>query len=173
MIGNTMSARRRHGKRTLERLLVALAALAWFGGAIVLAPIAAATTELVVVDRNTGLAIGGFDPVAYFTNGTPTLGDGDHEFGYAGAIWRFHNAGNRWAFMTDVDLYAPRFGGYDVVGLARGVAVAGNPLVWLIAGDRLYLFYSDAARQAFSEDPITILAAATRNWKTIQSTLSP
>ena len=45
--------------------------------------------------------------------------------------------------MADPDVYMPRFGGYDPVGVARGVAVPGDPRLWLIADERLYLFYSD------------------------------
>ena len=44
----------------------------------------------------------------------------------------------------DPDVYMPQFGGYDPLGVARGVAVAGNPNVWLIAGERLFLFYDRA-----------------------------
>jgi hypothetical protein len=39
----------------------------------------AATSERVVVDRYTGLAIGGFDPVAFFTDARPVQGDADYE----------------------------------------------------------------------------------------------
>jgi hypothetical protein len=133
----------------------------------------AATTERVVVDWHTGLAINGFDPVAYFTDATPVLGSDELEFRYAGAIWRFHNAGNRDAFAARPDVYMPQFGGYDPVSAARGVAVAGNPLVWLITGERLYLFYSHAARGTFDDDPERVLAAAGRKWPGLLETLTP
>ena len=90
-------------------------------------PIGAATTERIVVDRNSGLAISGFDPVAYFTDAKPLPGKGEYEQAVAGAVWRFRSAGNRAAFKADPDVYMPRFGGYDPVGVARGVAVPGNP----------------------------------------------
>ena len=73
----------------------------------------AVTTERVVVDRHTGLALYGVDPVGYFTDGKPVPGLADFEYGYAGAIWRFHNEGNRAAFAADPDVYMPRYGGYD------------------------------------------------------------
>jgi hypothetical protein len=47
---------------------------------------------------------------------------------------------NRPAFIADPEVYRPRFGGYGPVGLARGVAVAGNPRLWHISERRLYLF---------------------------------
>jgi len=101
---------------------------------------AAGITERIVVDQHTGLAIGGYDPVAYHTDAKPLPGSPDLELQYGGAVWRFCNIGNRAAFADRPDVYMPQFGGYDPVGVARGVAVAGNPDTWLISGGRLFLF---------------------------------
>jgi hypothetical protein len=118
----------------------------------------------VVVNPNTGLAISGFDPVAYFTDGKPVFGRPDLELTYDGTVWRFQNEGNRAAFKANPDVYAPRFGGYDPVAIARGAWVAGHPLVWAVIGDRLYLFYDDQARAAFLADAGRIIATAERKW---------
>ena len=67
----------------------------------------AATTETLVVDRHTGLAIGGYDPVAFFTDGKPLPGSADFELQYGGAGWRFCNFGNRAAFAERPDVYMP------------------------------------------------------------------
>ena len=136
-------------------------------------PTGAATTEFVVVDRNSGLAISGFDPIAYFTDRTAILGRGDFEYRHAGAVWRFRNSGNRDAFAADPDVYMPRFGGYDPLGIGRGAAVPGDPRVWLIAGERLYLFYSPENKAAFAADTGRAITAADREWPTVQLTLSP
>ena len=133
----------------------------------------ASVTELVVVNRHTGLAIDGFDPVAYFVASAPALGRSELELRSGGATWRFRNEGNRAAFTADPDVYMPRFGGHDPVALSRGVATAGNPELWLIAKQRLYLFYSDEARAAFAADPDNAIAAAERNWLEVQHTLVP
>jgi hypothetical protein len=170
MIGNTMTTPRRFGKRPSARAVFA-AVVAAFGSTLAV-PLAAGTTELVVVDRHTGLAIGGFDPVAYFTDGAPMLGKSEHEYGFAGGVWRFRNAGNRGAFIADAGVYSPRFGGYDPVGVVRGVGVAGNPLIWLLSGERLYLFYCREARDTFMADPKRLIAAADRRWAEVQLTLS-
>jgi hypothetical protein len=129
--------------------------------------------EHVVVDPHTGLAIAGFDPVAYFAEASPVLGKGDFEYAVAGAVWRFRNEGNRAAFVDDPQIYMPRFGGYDPVALARGVGVPGNPRVWLIVENRLYLFFTPEARAAFADNAKTIVEAAARNWPAVQTTLSP
>lgn len=129
--------------------------------------------ERVAVDLHTGLAIGGFDPVAYFVEAEGVLGKGDFEYAFSGAVWRFRNEGNRAAFVDNPEVYMPRFGGYDPVAVAREVGVAGNPRLWLIVEDRLYLFYSPEARTAFADNFKTIVEAAARNWPAVQTTLSP
>src|SRR5258705_12915994 len=122
-----------------------------FSGAWVLATIGAAgfasiavgaaTTEWVVTNRYTGLAIDGFDPVAYFVDAAPKEGRAGLEFRSAGATGRFLNEGNRSAFAAAPEGYTPRFGGHDPRGLARATATPGHPALWLLAEPRLYLFY--------------------------------
>jgi hypothetical protein len=150
--------------------LAATLALAALPAAV---PLGAATTEYVVVDRNTGLAISGFDPVAYFTDGAALVGRESYEHTYAGVVWRFRNEGNRAAFAADPDIYMPRFGGYDPVAVARGVGVPGDPRLWLIVGGRLYLFYMEEARREFGAEAGQMTTTADRMWPRIQLTLSP
>jgi YHS domain-containing protein len=133
----------------------------------------AATTETLVIDRHTGLAIGGYDPVAFYTDGKPVPGSPDFEFRYGGAVWRFCNVGNREAFAARPDVYMPKFGGYDPLGVAHGVAVAGNPSVWSITGGRLYLFYDRGRLAAFAADAERITRTAERRWPEVLRTLSP
>jgi hypothetical protein len=133
----------------------------------------AATTERIVVDWHTGLAIGGYDPVAFYMDGKPVSGSPDIELHYAGAIWRFSNVGNREAFATRPDVYMPQFGGYDPIGVSRGVAVAGNPSLWLIVSGRLFLFYDRRRLEMFIADPARFIAEAERKWPDVLSTLSP
>jgi hypothetical protein len=136
-------------------------------------PLLAATTERIVVDWRTGLAIHGFDPVAYFTDRKPLLGRPDLEYPFAGAVWRFHNVGNRAAFSDRPDIYAPRFGGYDPLAVARGVATPGHPLLWLIREDRLYLFHSAENRDAFAANASAAIRAADANWPKVERELVP
>jgi hypothetical protein len=130
-----------------------------------------AAADRTVVNPHSGLAISGFDPVAYFTDGTPRVGRPDMELSQGGAVWRFRNEGNRSAFAGHPEIYMPRFGGYDPVAIARGASVPGHPLVWSVVGQRLYLFYTDAARAAFIADPGRIIEAATRKWPEVARTI--
>ena len=171
-----MTAARRERKShrlggALAAILGVVVAAAGFGPAST--PINAATTELVVANRFTGLAIDGFDPVAYFVDDAPRIGRAELEARFAGATWRFQNEGNRAAFVADPDVYMPRFGGYDPIVVARGAATSGHPKLWLIAGKRLYLFYSAEARAAFAENPDRVIESAERYWPEVLRTLSP
>ncbi len=131
----------------------------------------AATTERVVANRFSGLAIEGFDPVAYFADAKAEIGREEFEASEAGVVWRFCNEGNRAAFVAHPDIYGPQFGGYDPVDVARGVAVAGNPNFWLVTGQRLYLFSREQARDAFAADSARILRIAKLRWPRLRQTL--
>ena len=133
----------------------------------------AGLTERIVVDWHSGLAIGGYDPVAFFTDGKPTPGSAELELRYGGVVWRFCNPGNRAAFAERPDVYMPQYGGYDPVGVARGVAVAGNPDLWTIVGERLFLFYNADQRQKFLSDSARFIATATRKWPDVMRSLDP
>jgi hypothetical protein len=132
----------------------------------------AATTERIIVNRYTGLAIEGFDPVAYFVDARPLIGLPDFEASQAGVVWRFRNEGNRASFVAHPDIYGPQFGGYDPIDLARGVTYAGNPRFWLISGQRLYLFGREESRDAFAADPKRFLLDASARWPAIEKTLA-
>jgi hypothetical protein len=172
MMANTMTGARHERKPPFSGLRPGLAAVL-LGVLALIGPSGAATTEQVVVDRHTGLAISGFDPVAYFTDGSPSLGRPDFEYRFAGAVWRFRNEGNRAAFMTDGAVYMPRYGGYDPMALARAVALPGDPRLWLVFGERLYLFHSPETRAVFAADSAAAIASADRHWRSVERQLSP
>ncbi|QOZ75192.1 hypothetical protein XH83_06930 [Bradyrhizobium sp. CCBAU 53351] len=146
----------------LIRLLVGLLAGIWITGSGL--PTEAATTERVVVNRFTGVAIQGFDPVAYFVDGEAVQGTAEFEANLWGAVWRFRNEGNRASFLAHPEVYGPQFGGYDPADIARGVTVAGNPRFFVIAAQRLYLFSREANRDAFAADPERFLYEVGKRW---------
>ena len=127
------------------------------------------------VEFNTGyfgnVAIEGFDPVAYFTEGKALFGRAEFELNLEGSVWRFNNEGNKGAFEKNPEVYAPRFGGYDPVAIGRGRPVQGHPLIWAVAGQRLYLFYSEQTRASFLADPGRIIDTAERKWPDLAGNL--
>jgi hypothetical protein len=164
-----MTASRRARKRPVWPVFALGLAIA---AAMFATALRAATTERIVVDRHTGLAIYGVDPVAYFTDRKPVAGREEFEHRFAGAVWRFDNDSNRAAFIADPNVYMPRYGGYDPVGIARGVSTAGSPDFWVVYDERLYLFYTAQARQAFIADPALVIASASARWAEVKSDLA-
>lgn len=161
-----MTSRRQAGKiRLLLPPLVAAAVLT-----LLPKPVPAADADApvaVISDFHTGLALGGYDPVAYFAEQKAVLGRAELELADARGVFRFRNEGNREAYAANPEVYAPRFAGYDPLALARGIALEGNPLEWEIVGDRLYLFYSPQAHAAFKEKPAEAIAAAEAQWPAV------
>jgi YHS domain-containing protein len=150
--------------------LIRLLAGIWFA---CYGPVAqAATTERIVVNRFSGVAIEGFDPVAYFVEGAAAQGTAEFEASLWGAVWRFRNEGNRASFLAHPEVYGPRFGGYDPTDIARGVVIAGNPRFFVIAAQRLYLFSREDNRDAFAADPERFLYEVNKRWPALQDQLS-
>jgi hypothetical protein len=165
----TAQRQERNGSRAGLAFIALLAGVAAMAG---LEFAGAATGERVVADRYTGLAIGGIDPVSYFTDAHPLVGRPGFEVSEAGAVWRFRNEGNRAFFLAHPEIYGPQFGGYDPTDVARGVAVAGDPRFWLVAGQRLFLFGHAESRAAFAADPARFAREASRRWPDLQETLA-
>jgi hypothetical protein len=158
-------------KPLLLRILGLAFGLAVYGGIFAPPSISAAPSDRIVINALTGLAISGFDPVAYFVDAKPKIGRPDMELRLDGVVWRFTNEGNRAEFAAHSEVYLPSFGGYDPVALARGVSVPGHPLFWTVTAERLYLFYSPEARTAFLAEPGNIIARAMRKWSAIERTI--
>jgi hypothetical protein len=165
-----MTAARQQRKSPLAHGL-ALGLAVW-GGIFAPPAIWAAPSDRIVVDAHTGLALSGFDPVAYFTDAKPKFGRPDLELRLDATVWRFQNEGNRAAFAEHPEVYTPRFGGYDPVAIARGNSVPGHPLFWAVTGERLYLFYSAEARAAFLAEPGRIIERATRKWPEVARSIA-
>lgn len=168
-----MTGARRRQKLQLGNLVAAVAVMALAGLTVARLSASASTTERIVVHTLSGLALGGFDPVAYFTDRAPLPGNGAHEVTYRGVVWQFRNEGNQAAFVKDPDVYLPGFGGYDPVAVARGVAVPGHPLLWQVSGNKLYLFSTPENRAAFSAQTRQIIAAAAHHWPDVAAKLVP
>ncbi len=164
-----MTAARQQRKRPFLMSLALFIAL----GAGIFAPQATngATDSQLTVSPDSGLAISGFDPVSYFTDGKALFGRPEFELNKDGAVWRFINEGNRGAFEQHPEVYAPRFGGYDPVVIGRDRTVRGHPLFWAVVGQRLYFFYSENTRLTFLADPGRIIATAERKWPDVSRAL--
>lgn len=106
--------------------------------------IAATAAALTPINRTllSGLAIKGYDPVAYFTDGKPVKGDKAFTFDWQGATWRFASAAHRDLFAKSPAQYAPQYGGYCAKAVSEGNTAEITPEAWEIVDGRLYLNYS-------------------------------
>lgn len=132
--------------------------------AIVLHAPAAAAVEPVNTTFFGHLAIEGFDPVAYFTDGAPAKGSKEHQLEWRGATWRFVSAEHLAAFRAAPERYAPQYGGYCAWAVAHGDTAGIDPAAWTILDGKLYLNYSEDIQRKWARDVAGNIAAADANW---------
>ncbi|MDQ6433981.1 YHS domain-containing (seleno)protein [Mesorhizobium sp. LHD-90] len=120
----------------------------------------------VSTDRE-NVAIGGYDTVAYFTDGKPTQGSSDHEFVWNGARWWFASGAHRDMFASQPESYAPRFGGYCVMAMIDGARFRPDPEAWAIVDGRLYLSGDREGIIAFQQDTSGNIRQADERWEAL------
>jgi len=111
-----------------------------------------------------GVAVAGHDPVAYFTQGKPVKGSTDHSLVHEGAEWRFSSADNKAMFEANPAKYAPQFGGYCAYAVSQGYTAKGEPDVWKIVDDRLYLNFNRGVQRRWEKDIPGHIAQGNGNW---------
>ena len=111
-----------------------------------------------------GVAIAGYDPVAYFTDGKPVPGEMDHALMWRGATWYFASAKTMEAFEMNPAAYAPQYGGYCAYAMSKGSVAPTAPEAFTVTDGRLYLTYSTEVRAIWSEDIAANVARADSHW---------
>ncbi|MEN8160849.1 MAG: YHS domain-containing (seleno)protein [Myxococcota bacterium] len=109
-------------------------------------------------------AVGGYDAVAYFTEGRPVEGSKAFELEWKGATWRFASRANLEAFRADPTAYAPRYGGYCAYAVAHGGTAPGDPEVWRIVDGKLYLNLNPEISRRWANDIPGFIERADANW---------
>lgn len=121
------------------------------------------TKTLLNLDK-AGVAIQGYDPVAFFTDHKPVKGKPEFPARHNGAIYFFASKEHRDAFKADPAKYEPAFGGYCAYGVSRGKLVEIDVEAFQIVDGKLLLQYSKGVRDDFNKDPQGNLARANANW---------
>lgn len=127
------------------------------------APARAGDHHALIYSRD-GVALAGYDTVAYFTVGKAIRGRPEFAVMWRGAIWRFTSGRNLQAFEANPWAYAPQFGGYCAYGMARGHATGTDPLAWHIVDDRLYLIHTPDLLSIWMRAPEDFIHRANANW---------
>lgn len=113
---------------------------------------------------SSGVAIMGYDPVAYFSESGPAMGSGQYTATHDGAVYRFSSAENQASFEADPAKYVPAYGGYCAYGMAQGYKAPIDPQAFTVVDDRLYLNYSTGVRDTWQSDIPGYIAKADENW---------
>ena len=121
---------------------------------------------------NEPLALKGYDPVAYFTEGKPTPGAAQYELTFDGQRYRFASAKHRDLFKASPDKYSPQFGGLCAMNLSRGVRRESDPHNWVITNGNLYVFAGELGQQNFSKDADATAAKAAVQWKALRTSVT-
>jgi len=126
-------------------------------------PAFAQTKTLLNLDK-TGVAIQGYDSVAFFTDGKPVKGKLELAIKQDGALYFFASKEHRELFKSDPAKYEPVFGGYCAYGVSKGKLVEVDVDAFQIVNGRLLLQYSKGVRDDFNKDTKGNLAKAEANW---------
>ena len=136
--------------------------------AVGLAAAAAGPAQAAKAPVYTGLlskvAVSGYDPVAYFTDGRPVEGSKAYTATWKGAEYRFASAANRDRFKADPARYAPQYGGYCAWAVSQGYTASADPRVWKVVNGKLYLNYNAEVGRTWSADIPGNIAKGDANW---------
>jgi YHS domain-containing protein len=111
-----------------------------------------------------GVAVKGYDVIAYFDEKRPVKGTEDFKFEYQGATYLFASAAHRDLFSGNPDKYLPQYGGYCAYGMAKGHKAPVDPEAWSVVDGRLYLNYSVGVSKDFAKDRAQNIQEADKNW---------
>jgi YHS domain-containing protein len=114
-----------------------------------------------------GLALRGYDPVAYVKEGKPVKGTAEHRADYRGSTFLFASRANRDAFAAEPARYAPQYGGFCAYGMASGYKAATDPAAFSVVDGRLYLNYNRDVQRKWADDIPGHVAKADRHWPAV------
>ncbi|HEX3797664.1 MAG TPA: YHS domain-containing (seleno)protein [Verrucomicrobiae bacterium] len=126
-------------------------------------PVFAQSKTLLNVD-DSGVAIQGYDPVAFFTDNKPVMGKPEFVARYNGATYYFASKDHRDTFKANPAKYEPAFGGYCAYGVCHNKLVKVDINAFQIVDGRLLMQYSKDIREDFNKDAKSNLAKADSNW---------
>ncbi|MFK7993329.1 MAG: YHS domain-containing (seleno)protein [Granulosicoccus sp.] len=131
---------------------IAIAALSTSGSTLAAEPVNTLEKKGLFGYKASGIAIRGYDTVAYFTQGAPVEGLASISTVWEGATWQFSSQEHLALFEAEPTKYAPQYGGYCAYGVAKDGLVKIEPENWTILDDKLYLNYDDKVQRLWEKD---------------------
>lgn len=105
-----------------------------------------------ISESATGVAINGYDTVAYFTEKKPVKGSEAFKHTWNGATWQFASQQHLDLFKAEPEKYAPQYGGYCAYGVAQGYLVSIEPEQFTVLDGKLYLNYDAGVQKKWTKD---------------------
>ncbi len=127
----------------------------------------AAAQDAIYTSFLSSSAVGGYDPVTYFTDGKPQKGAKQFKLKYKGANWYFTSTEHRRIFQMNPGKYAPQYGGYCAWAVAHDTTAKGDPLQWTIHQDKLYLNYDRKTQRDWDKNKDRWIQLADHHWPKI------
>lgn len=118
---------------------------------------------LVYTDRK-GVALEGYDPISYFTDGKPVKGDAKIEATYNGALYHFVSQEHRETFEKSPSKYVPAYGGFCGYAASVGKVRPANPKIWSIVDGQLIVQHTRGAAELWEKDVAGNKAKADKYW---------
>jgi YHS domain-containing protein len=128
-----------------------------------------ASSSVFAVEENSLPAIGGYDPVSYFSANKAARGSGMNASEYKGQTYLFSSAKNKKAFDKNPTKYLPEFGGYCAFGAALGKKFHTDPTVFAIVDKKLYLNLNKDIQSKWNAKQSSMIMDAHKNWKKIKN----
>nr|WP_239032537.1 YHS domain-containing (seleno)protein [Leisingera sp. MMG026] len=126
-----------------------------------------ARADAAVFSSRAGVAIGGYDAVAFFEHGTAEPGRRGHAVMWKGVVWRFASARNQAQFEANPRAYAPAFGGYCAYAMSQGRLHDGNPRIWAIVDGELFLLNNRGVHHLWQADTVQMIADGRAHWPAV------
>ena len=115
-----------------------------------------------------GVAIGGYDPVAFFTESKPVKGAANYNLEWKNATWHFATQANLDSFTKAPEKYAPQYGGYCAYGTAEGHKAPTEIDTWTVLDGKLYFNYNKKVKALWDKDRSKYIEQANVNWEKIK-----
>ena len=151
----------------LRKIPLLLLASLLLAGCVTSPPKIAQEKPVDAINNRQGLALRGYDPVAYFTEKKPVPGSPDISYQWQGATYRFATREHRDLFRGDPERYAPQFGGYCAYAVSLGTTVDGDPLQWTVDADRLFVNNNAIAAKLWNRSRPGNIRLGMMNWPLI------
>lgn len=135
------------------------------GVTVALAACSQAGTAVGINTAADGLAVRGYDTVAYFVAENAVKGEARYQYVWNGAKWLFSSEENMKMFQASPETYAPQFGGYCSYAVSEGYTADADPEAWKVVDGKLYLNYNKKVREKWEENEAERIESGKTNWQ--------